>query len=66
MAPGFPDLVLVRERVVVAELKARRGKVSDQQQAWLEAFGRAGVEVYVWRPADLDEVQAVLSRRRAS
>lgn len=58
---GFPDLVLVRERVVFAELKSHRGKVTGDQQAWLDSLGRGGAEVYVWRPDDFEEVREVLA-----
>jgi hypothetical protein len=60
---GFPDLVLVRDRLIVAELKARTGRPTPEQHAWLEATARAGVETYMWRPADLDEIGRVLARR---
>lgn len=54
-APGFPDLVLVRgPRVVFAELKGPKGKLTDKQQQWIDALRAAGQEVYVWRPVDLD------------
>jgi len=61
---GFPDLVLVRERVVWAELKSDRGKVSAEQQEWINALCRAGQEVYVWRPTpgDWEEIEMVLGR----
>jgi hypothetical protein len=49
---GFPDLVLVRDRVVFAELKAARGVVSAAQTEWAQALTGAGVEVYLWRPDD--------------
>lgn len=61
-ARGFPDLVLVRgTRLVFAELKSDTGRVTSEQQAWLDAldgvaaefFGAeidAKVEVYLWRP----------------
>ena len=59
---GFPDEVLVRgHRLIFAELKAQNGKVSTEQQAWLDdlkACGRA--EVYVWRPADLQRIAEIL------
>lgn len=63
--PGFPDLVLVRApRLIVAELKAEAGRVTDQQERWLEQFRLIpGVETYVWRPADWSEVERILSRR---
>lgn len=67
---GFPDLVMVRDgRLVVAELKSERGRVSAEQQGWLEAFGlvaagSAGrVRVCVWRPADWAAIVEVLARR---
>lgn len=64
-AKGFPDLVLVRApELVVAELKTLRGKVSAEQQEWLDNLARCGVEVYVWRPSDLGEVYARLVGRR--
>jgi hypothetical protein len=51
-AKGFPDCVLVRgERLLFAELKAVRGKVSAEQQAWLDDLDAVGAEAYLWRPA---------------
>jgi hypothetical protein len=61
---GFPDLVLVRERVIFVELKAQDGKVSPDQLVWLGALEIAGAEVHVWRPSDWEEVQRALSRPR--
>jgi VRR-NUC domain len=60
--PGFPDLVLVRDRVVFAELKTDAGRLTDEQQEWLDRLGAAGAEVYVWRPRDWRQVRAVLDR----
>jgi hypothetical protein len=60
---GFPDLVLVRDRIIYAELKTNTGKLGPAQIAWGQALTRAGAEYYVWRPRDADEVQAVLTRR---
>ena len=51
-AQGWPDLVLVRDRVVYAEIKLERGRLSAAQDAWLEVLREAGQEVYVWKPAD--------------
>jgi hypothetical protein len=42
--PGFPDLVL--------ELKTMRGKVTTEQQQWLDALTNAGQDAAVWRPND--------------
>ena len=57
--PGFPDLVMVRlGRLVIAELKSDRGKLTPAQQEWLddlaEVEGRTGgvVEVHLWTPED--------------
>ncbi len=60
---GFPDRVLVRDRVIFAELKTEKGVVSDSQREWLTGLARGGAEVYLWRPSDLDEVARVLSKR---
>jgi hypothetical protein len=59
-APGFPDLVLVRERVVFAELKSEAGKLTPEQVAWANALAAAGAEVHVWRPRNWDEIIKVL------
>lgn len=58
---GFPDLVLVRERVVFAELKAADGKVSRDQRRWLGLLAKAGAEVYEWRPADWPGIAEALA-----
>ena len=62
--PGWPDLALVHDRLVMAELKTDTGRVSDDQQQWLALLTAAGVETYLWRPKDVDEVLSVLRRRR--
>lgn len=68
-AAGWPDLALVRARagepprLLFAELKSANGKLSGEQQAWLDDLGRVAdyatmlgqpalVSVHVWRPAD--------------
>lgn len=61
--PGFPDRVLVRDRVIFAELKTETGKPSDRQHAWLTGLAAAGAEVYLWRPSDLEDVGRILSGR---
>jgi len=49
--PASPDLVMVKgKRLVFAECKAARGKVSQTQQDWLEALRQVPcAEVHVWR-----------------
>lgn len=54
--PGWPDLFMIHPRtgeIVVAELKATKGRVSHAQQDWIDTFAVAGVVVHVWRPSDL-------------
>jgi len=58
--PGFPDLVLWRERVIFVELKAQTGRVSVDQVRVLSELRRAGAEVYVWKPTDLAEAEEIL------
>jgi hypothetical protein len=61
---GFPDLLLLRGfRIIAAELKreGKRGTVTAEQQAWLDAFGAAGIEAHVWTPGQIDEIVAELS-----
>jgi hypothetical protein len=57
---GFPDLVLVRDRVIYAELKSETGRLSTDQEAWRDAILGAGGLWYCWRPSDWPEVVAVL------
>jgi hypothetical protein len=64
-ASGFPDLVIVgRGGVLFRELKTAKGRVSVEQQAWLDALVAAGADAAVWRPADL-ATGAISSRLRA-
>lgn len=60
---GFPDLVLVRPpRVIFAELKAEDGAVSEHQRVWIDWLMRCpGVEVYLWRPRDRDDIERILA-----
>lgn len=68
---GYPDRTCCRDRIVFAELKRElTGRKSedanrqptDSQRQWLDRLARAGGEVYLWRPSDLDEIARVLSR----
>lgn len=61
--PGFPDEVLVRERIVFAELKTEKGRLAPAQEECVDRLRAAGAEVHVWRPSDLVEIAAVLRRR---
>lgn len=65
VTPGFPDLWLLREPdLIVAELKTEKGRLSPAQQQWIAALTACGLEVYIWRPSDFDEINARLSRGR--
>jgi len=62
---GFPDIVLVRERVIYAEVKSGIGKLSKLQEDWLGALSDAGQEVYVWSPREwyAGTIQKILTKR---
>jgi hypothetical protein len=66
-AAGFPDLVLCRPpRLILAELKTARGRLSPAQEEWLAALRACpGVEVHVWRPMDWDAIIRVLEGEHA-
>ncbi|BCW94679.1 MAG: VRR-NUC domain-containing protein [Fimbriimonadales bacterium] len=59
---GFPDLVLARSgRILFVELKREGRRPSPQQQAWLDTLAQcAGVEVYLWTPADWSAIVEIL------
>jgi hypothetical protein len=63
LAKGWPDLVLVRERIVFAELKTDRGRITADQHAVHDLLRAAGAEAYIWRPKDWDEIDFVLQIR---
>lgn len=57
LGKGWPDLVLihpVKGRAMFRELKAADGSVSDAQTEVLLALKDGGLDVGIWRPADLD------------
>ena len=58
---GFPDLLLLRAgRRIMAELKAAKGRVTPEQDAWLVAAKAAGFETYVWKPSDIEQIEVIL------
>ena len=68
---GFPDLVLVRDRVIFAELKSETGRLGPAQVAWLDAIAnavtgdpppceRSVVLATVWRPRDWPQIEEAL------
>ncbi|MDD5510877.1 MAG: VRR-NUC domain-containing protein [Dehalococcoidales bacterium] len=60
---GMPDYIAVKgKRLLMFELKSDTGKVSPEQQGWLDALGKTKVEVYCWRPDQFNEIVEILTR----
>lgn len=63
---GYPDLTLVRERVVFIEVKGDGDRLRPDQEVWIERLGLAGQEVYVATPSMwLDGLLDPVLKRRA-
>lgn len=60
---GYPDLTLVRDRVIFVELKRVGEKPRRDQVEWLDELAQAGAETYLWTLDDLTEIERVLERR---
>ena len=61
--PGFPDLVLVRDRVLFRELKTNTGRISPAQKHWGAVLTAAGADFKVWRPKDLKTIIKELTQK---
>ena len=62
-AKGFPDLCLAHPRtgrLIFAELKSSKGKLTDEQIAWRDALSQGPAEHYVWRPSDWESEEILL------
>ena len=59
---GMPDLILCKPpRLIFAELKREKGIVTEHQQRWLDLLNQCpGVECYIWKPSDLEEIANIL------
>ncbi len=65
---GFPDIVACHAgcgpdgqgRVLYAELKTARGRLSAAQRRWRDALLAAGADWRLWRPADWPRLVATL------
>lgn len=59
---GFPDVLMLRDgRQIVAECKCGSGRERADQRGWREAFELVpGVEAYVFRPEDGDQIRELL------
>ena len=51
---GFLDWVLVKDRVLVIELKTQDDQLRPEQKEWVKAWEDAGVEVHAFWPKDWD------------
>ena len=62
---GFPDLLLVRDRVIVAEVKGDSDRMKPEQRDWLTAFRMANVMAYEWTPTQWrsGEIEHILRLR---
>jgi len=59
---GFPDLCLVRgKRLIFAELKVGKNRVTKEQRRWIEGLREARQVVYVWTPSDWHAIEQVLA-----
>lgn len=65
-AAGFPDLIIVGNRVLYVELKAKQGRLSAEQHIWLDRLRAAAGDaaVAVWRPDDWEIAAATLRNLR--
>lgn len=59
---GFPDLVIVGDRIIFVELKSDKGRLSAAQAGWANAISAAGGDHYLWRPSDWDTAQETINR----
>ena len=58
---GFPDYVAVRDgRLIFAEIKNERGRVSKHQDQWLDQLRTTSAEVFLWRPENIQEIKEIL------
>ena len=62
---GYPDLTLWKPgRLIYAELKTTKGKVSPYQQECLDGLKATGkCEVYVWKPENWKEIERLLNNQ---
>jgi len=58
-------MLLVRDRVIVAEVKGDSDRLRPEQRDWLTAFRMAGVAAHVWDPEAWrsGEVERILTAR---
>lgn len=59
---GWPDVALCKDgRLILAELKREGKSPSPEQQKWLDLLSMVkGIQVYVWRPSNIDRIAEIL------
>lgn len=58
---GFPDIVAIKaSRLLFAELKVGRNTTTAEQDEWAQKLLLTGVEMYLWTPDDVREIDQVL------
>lgn len=63
---GWPDLTLIRDQVIFAELKGKGiRKLREDQVKWRDAIIRAGGDWRVWNPSDWKVIEDALRRPRS-
>ena len=48
-------------RCLAVELKAEKGKLTEEQILWLDAFAEAGVHTEVWHPSMWADIERLLT-----
>jgi len=64
--PGWPDIALCKpgRPLLLAELKTPTGKLRPEQDRWYRTLMQVtGVEMHLWRPADLPMITQLLARK---
>ena len=59
---GYPDLTLVKNKVLFVELKRQTGRLTPRQKHWRDALLYAGAHWRLWRPSDWDEIVQELTQ----
>ena len=59
--PGFPDFVIIKDKVLFRELKTEKGRLTPAQKMWGEKLTSAGANYAVWRPSNMKEIIKQLS-----
>lgn len=63
---GWPDYAFWRPgRFFLAELKSETGTLSYDQQNVMRSLRQAGVDVYIWRPSDWNDIEQIFTAHRA-